>query len=117
MAEYLIKGETLTAIGNAIRLQTGNDVTITPEDMPSQIMNIETGGIGGIKYKQIIYNEDNTITLIDRDDLVHTMICTYDGEKLVSITYDNKKVALKYNDATLSSIGTTTIDMGQYKDF
>lgn len=37
MAEYLIQGETLTAIGDAIRAQTGTTELITPEDMPSHI--------------------------------------------------------------------------------
>lgn len=44
MAEYLIQGETLTAIGDAIRAKDGSTAQISPGDMPAKIAAIETGG-------------------------------------------------------------------------
>lgn len=44
MAEYLIQGETLTAIGDAIRAKDGSTAQIAPGDMPAKIAAIETGG-------------------------------------------------------------------------
>lgn len=43
MKEYLIKGETLTEIADAIRAKTGETENIAPGDMPLKIANIETG--------------------------------------------------------------------------
>ena len=38
--DYLIKGSTLTAIGDAIRAYTGESGTITPEQMPGKIAEV-----------------------------------------------------------------------------
>ena len=48
MAEYLIQGETLTGIADAIRSKTGGTDPIAPEDMATRIAGIEVGnGSGG----------------------------------------------------------------------
>lgn len=44
MADYMIKGETLTNIANAIRAKSGSSATMTPEQMSTEIENISTGG-------------------------------------------------------------------------
>ena len=44
MSEYLIQDSTLTAIGDAIRAKTGGTVLIAPENMPTEIENIQSGG-------------------------------------------------------------------------
>lgn len=44
MAEYLIHGETLDAIAEAINQKRGTQYTYTPEDMVTAIGNIQTGG-------------------------------------------------------------------------
>lgn len=72
MAEYLIQGETLTAIGDAIRAQDGSTALIPPGDMPAKIAAIETGG-GGKTYSYYddvcFYDYDGTLvyscTLVD----------------------------------------------------
>lgn len=46
MSEYLIQGDTLTAIGDAIRAKDGSTELIPPGDMPAKIAAIETGGSG-----------------------------------------------------------------------
>ena len=43
MAEYLIQDTTLTAIGDAIRAKTGGTELIAPENMPTEIENIQSG--------------------------------------------------------------------------
>lgn len=43
MAEYLIQDTTLAAIGDAIRNKTGNTELIMPENMPTEIENIQSG--------------------------------------------------------------------------
>lgn len=43
MADYLIKGETLTGIANAIRRKTGSTEDIKAKDMESTIDSISTG--------------------------------------------------------------------------
>lgn len=43
MAVRKINESTLTAIGNAIRSKTGGNSLIAPEDMPTEIGNIQTG--------------------------------------------------------------------------
>lgn len=66
---------------------------------------------GGISYSKIIYNNDNTITLTDKDGKKHTMVCEYaDDEKLVGVTYDGKEVAINYEDDKLN-VGDTAIDL------
>lgn len=44
MADYMIKGETLTNIANAIRAKLGSSATMTPEQMSTEIENISVGG-------------------------------------------------------------------------
>lgn len=44
MAEYLIQDTTLTAIGDAIRAKTGGAELIAPENMPTEIESIQSGG-------------------------------------------------------------------------
>lgn len=44
MADYLIHDSTLEDIADAIRSKTGGSSLIAPEDMPTEIASIETGG-------------------------------------------------------------------------
>ena len=47
MAEYLIQGETLDDIADAINAKTGGTSPMTPVEMVSEIQSIQTGGGGG----------------------------------------------------------------------
>lgn len=47
MSDYLIKGETLTDIANAIRGKTGSTSTIKAQDFATEIEGIQAGGGGG----------------------------------------------------------------------
>ena len=70
-----------------------------------------TGGSGGVTYTNIVYNEDNTITLTDKDGVIHTMSCTYEGGKLIGVTYDGESIELTYNGDALVKVGKTAVDM------
>ena len=48
MAEYVIQGETLTVIADAIRGKTGGTDPVAVSDMAAQIEGIEVGGGGDI---------------------------------------------------------------------
>lgn len=64
----------------------------------------------GFQYTNIIYNDDNTIILTDKDGTEHTMTCTYYDDKLISLTYDGKKVELTYAGDDLVRVNDTNID-------
>ena len=66
MAEYLIQGETLTAIANAIRAKRGITDTIIAEDFASEILSISTGGGSNQKFAQLI---NGTLTELTAEDL------------------------------------------------
>ena len=44
MSSLIIQSETLTSIANAIRAKTGNNGTLTPSQMATEIGNISSGG-------------------------------------------------------------------------
>ena len=69
------------------------------------------GDGGGTEYTNIVYNEDNTVTLTDKDGVAHTMSCTYEVGKLVDVTYDGKAVELTYNGDVLTTVGKTVVNM------
>ena len=58
MADYLIHDSTLEDIADAIRSKTGSSALINPEDMPTEIASIETGGGGGGSLPSIISKID-----------------------------------------------------------
>lgn len=68
-------------------------------------------GSGGITYTSITYNEDNTITLTDKDGAEHTMECEYTDGELTSVKYDGKAIKLTYDGDVLVKVGKTDIDM------
>lgn len=110
--------DKLSAIGDAIREKNGTTDLIPLADMPQAILDIVSGdgGIGeSTEYKSITYNDDDTITLIGKDDSEHTMVCTYEGKKLVGVKYDGKAIRLGYKNDALNSVGTTAVDLSNAK--
>lgn len=101
------------AIADAIREKNGTTELMHPADMPQAILDIVGGGdvTIGADYTNIVYNEDDTITLTDKDGVEHTMSCTYESGKLIDVTYDGKAVELTYDGDVLVSIGKTAVDM------
>ena len=68
-------------------------------------------GGGGVEYSSIIHNDDNTVTLTETNGTEHTMACEYDGDKLISITYDGETIELTYDGDVLVAIGGMSVDM------
>ncbi len=72
---------------------------------------ISASGSGKV-YQSIVYNEDNTITLVDENDVTHVMSCKYDDSgKLVEVTYDDVLAEITYSDEEMVAIGNTAIDL------
>lgn len=63
MSDYLIQGETLTAIGDAIRAKTGNTAQLTPAQMATEITGIQTGGGDDGSFKAVIEGTATNPTL------------------------------------------------------
>jgi hypothetical protein len=104
--------DKLTAIGNAIREKSGTTELIPLADMPQAILDIVSGS--GTEYTNIVYNDDDTITLVDKDGVVHTMVCTYEDSVLTSVSYDDKTIAIGYEGDKLI-LGKTEIDLSNVK--
>jgi hypothetical protein len=115
MADIKSPTERYKAIADAIREKNGTTELMHPADMPQAILDIVSGGGGdviiGADYTNIVYNEDNTITLTDKDGVEHTMSCTYEDGKLIGVTYDGKSIALTYDDDLLVKVGKTAVDV------
>ena len=62
MSNYLIKGETLTSIADAIRAKTGSTEAIAVGDMASSIEGIESGGFpNGTEWNEIAISDMNSL--------------------------------------------------------
>lgn len=106
--------ENANALGRQNLTDKGIDVngTETTYQLMQMIANISGGS--GVSYTSITYNDDDTITLIDTDGTEHTMVCTYEGEKLASVTYGDKEISIGYEGEDLKSVGNTVIDLNGY---
>lgn len=58
MAEYLIQGETLTSLGDKIRVLSGTEETMTPAEMQSELDTFNTG------MSAVVSEQDNLIAQI-----------------------------------------------------
>lgn len=103
--------QNVNALGKTNLAEKGVELsaTATTYEIMSKIAEISGGGVS---YTNIVYNTDNTVTLTDKDGVVHTMSCTYDNGKLIGAAYDGKAVDLTYNGDALVKVGKTVIDMG-----
>lgn len=99
-------------LADAYRLATGNTEPIIIGELSNKITTaIESGTGKSIDYKSIVYNEDNTITLIDNENVVHTIVCDYENDNITSIIYDNEKVKLGYSGDDLRVIDTQWVEL------
>lgn len=103
--------QNANALGRQNLTEKGVEVeaTATTYDIMTAIAEISGGG--GVQYTDITYNEDNTITLTDKDGVEHAMSCNYEDGKLIGVTYDGKAVKLTYDGDVLSKVGKTAVDM------
>ena len=108
--ELKTKIENANALGRTNLAEKGVKLseTATTYDIMSKIAEVSGGGT---EYTSIVYNTDNTVTLTDKDGVVHTMSCIYGDGKLIGVTYDGKAVELTYNGDALVKVGNTVVDM------
>jgi hypothetical protein len=101
--------EDANALGVANLTDKGVDVpaTATTYDIMSAIAEIVSGG--GASYTSIIFEEDDKITLIDKDGTEHTMEWEYTDGKITTLKYDGKAIPLTYDVDELIKIGITDI--------
>lgn len=72
---------------------------------------IEKAKSGGVQYTDIVYNDDNTVTLTDTSGVEHTISCVYENNRLLSMTYDGKEVVTVYDNGKLVGVGETEVDI------
>lgn len=102
-------------IADAYRSVTNTtDLILAGELVDKLIEAMQSGDGEELAYKSITYNKDNTITLIDTDDIEHTMECVYTDGVLTEITYDRQPTSIKYEDGALVKIGGTSIDLSNF---
>jgi hypothetical protein len=100
-------------IADAYRNAIGSTDPITIGELANKVGEaISNGGGDSIHYKSITYNEDNTITLIDNDDIEHIMVCIYEDEKITSITLGDEEIKLNYDGDKLITVEDTEINLG-----
>lgn len=86
--------------------------TATTYEIMQSIADIVIGGGGsGISYTNIVYNDDNTITLTDTDGAEHTMVCEYTDGKITSVEFDGISIPLQYNESNLVKVGGVSVDV------
>jgi len=93
-------------IAEAIRKKNNTTELIKPADMPQAILNLISSNSIDFTYK-----DDNTIELLDKNNIAHILSCTYEDNKLVAISYDSKTIKLGYEGDVLVSVGNTAIDI------
>jgi hypothetical protein len=98
-------------IAHAIRVKSGTSEKIQAINFPDKIIEIPNGKLD-IDYKEIIYNTDNTITFIDKNDVEHLMKCVFDASgKLKTVKMDGIVFFVTYEGDYLVSINNTKIDL------
>ena len=120
MAEYTIQDTTLTAIGDAIRAKTGSTELITPENMPTEIEGMESGG-GASTAEDVSYintqlpNVKNVKTALD--ELVPNSH-THDNKSILDLIsavggklqYNGSDVGLKGDKGDTPNIQIGTVE-------
>ena len=105
--------EAVNALGRTNLAEKGVEVSdsATTYDIMNSIVNIE-GVNTSIEYSNIIYNEDDTVTLVETNGTEHIVSCVYNVDGvLTSITYDGKEIYLTFNGEELVGIGDTVVDL------
>jgi hypothetical protein len=97
------------ALGVANLTEKGVEVSesATTYDIMKSIAEVSGGG--GRIYRDIVYNEDDTIDLIEKDGTTHKLECEYVDGMVSQIKLDGKKVRLEYDGQVLVKLGVTNI--------
>ena len=85
----------------------------TTYEIMQSIADIIVGGGSGdiVSYTDIVYNEDNTITLTDTDGYIHTMVCGFTDGKITSVKFDGISIPLVYDGDVLVKVGSISVDV------
>ena len=105
--------ELVKNLADAYRTAIGSTEPIVVGELTAKVTEAMNSGGDCIQYKSITYNTDNTITLIDSEDVEHTMSCTYEDGKITSITLDNEEIKLSYDGDSLIAIEDTVMDLSK----
>lgn len=102
-------------VADTYRDATGSLEPVVVGELTSKLAEAmsSTGSNINIEYKSIVYNEDNTITLIDNEDVEHTVYCEYENDSIVAIRLDDEIINLGYNNDDLISVENIAIDLNQ----
>ena len=100
-------------VADAYRESTNTSEPIAIGNLVYKITEAISSSHSYFIYKSIVYNEDNTITLIDNEDVEHTVSCVYEDDTIVAITLDNKIINLNYNNDSLVSVEDTVTDLSK----
>jgi hypothetical protein len=103
--------QLLQEIADAYRIASETTDKVTVKELPTQISQLFNRLLCN-SYKSIEYNEDNTITLIDHEDVAHTITPTYDIGKVSSVKFDDKVVDLGFDGDQITSIDNKVVDIG-----
>lgn len=81
-------------------------------------LSSEGGGGGGgstPEIKSVELNNDGTYTVIDQDNVSHTLTVTETNGVITNITYDSTSIDISFDGSgNLISVGDTTIDVSNY---
>ena len=80
MSEYMIQGDTLTAIGDAIRAKTGDTATMTPAQMATAIEGISTGFPNGTVWTKATTTQGAPDIVYGNGMFVCGHLYSYDGK-------------------------------------
>lgn len=98
-------------IADAYRSVTKTTEPIIVGELVAKLTEAMSDSGTNIDYKSIEYNEDNTIALIDNNDVEHIMVCNYEDGKITSITFDNEEVKLSYDGDDLIAVENTMMNL------
>ena len=98
MSVVLESANRINALKSAVEAVTGQSYDNLTQGIQALKDGYNTSEVEGIQYTDIIYNDDNTVTLIDTKGIEHTITCVYENNRLLSMTYDGKEVVTVYED-------------------
>ena len=105
-------------VADAVRTGTNTTDLIPVGQLADTILAIlsrapASGDLPGTYYTSIVYNDDDTITLIDIDGFEHTIVCEYTDGKITGATFDGVSIDLSYDNDALINVGGTDVDVSK----
>ena len=111
MSVILESANRINALKSAVEAVTGQSYDNLTQGIQALKDGYSTSEVEGVQYTDIIYNDDDTVTLIDTNGNEHIIACTYENNRLMSMTYDGKEVMTIYDYGDLVAVGETEVDV------